>query len=62
MAIEFKGERSAQQDIIDGVRRGDQGAMIAIAIYNGILTVGGHVAEKLGYLLDEVNRQLRNGK
>jgi predicted phosphoribosyltransferase len=62
MAIEFKGERDAQQDIIDAVRGRDQGAMIAMAIYNGIMTVGGHVAEKLGYLLDEATRQLRGGK
>ncbi len=62
MAINFKGESSAQQDIIDRAHCGDQGAMIAMAVYNGILTVGGHVAEKMGYVLDEVLRQLKGGK
>lgn len=36
--------------------------MIAMAVYNGIPTVGGHVAEKMGYVLDEVLRQPKGAK
>ena len=41
MAIEFKGEQSAQQDIINDARRGDQGAMIAMAAALRLQSAGG---------------------
>lgn len=59
--IEFKGERDAQETVVSAAKNRDAGAMLAIAIYNGIVTVGGHVALKLGYLLDELTHQLREG-
>lgn len=57
--MDFKGERGAQASVVEAAERGDRGAMLAIAVYNGIVTVGGHVALKLGYLLDEVTQQLQ---
>lgn len=60
--IEFKGDMPTQIHIMEQAKQGDAGAMAAMSIYNGILTVGGHVAERLGWLLDEVIRRLKGNK